>query len=445
MQEFQDAQTTASHLPSNFSDTIWGEIPDFGYYYDINGYVTDQGSYYGTLGGHKGADVIAEMNNNHFGFQGWFCHGGSGFGSANCYPNGQSTIQTMCGGDNDADHHYNWKLCAQEAHQYCKQYVVHETGNGLDDLTNSNYPSVIFAVSCFLTPYDVTSNINNGGAMNMGEAFTTLSNTGGAAFIGNTRDGEYGGMTDKMLWNFWDNIKQGGNSLNGFSVYHLGVAEELCKLTTNFSNNTQDDRFCDYSLNLIGCPETEIWTATPQNLSISTAPSDLTPNTSNTVTVTINNLPNGVPATVCLYKANDIFVTQDITGTGCPLTVTLSGVQPTSTGYLNITVTSHNYIPYQGTIPICNYSTTPLVVSSNETWNYPLVINSDLVINPGATLTINSSVYLKHDALFVVESGGTLIVNSSGHIYGGCDSSINALFSGTFSAVSGSTVTVNSW
>ena len=104
---------------------------------------------------------------------------------------------------------------------------------------------------------------------------------------------------------------------------------------------------------LIGCPETEMWTAIPQSLSVTSSPSSLSFGSNNTVTVTISNLPNGKQATVCLYKANDIFVHRDTTVNGNPITMTFHNVYPTSNGNLNVTVTSHNYIPYQGTIPLC--------------------------------------------------------------------------------------------
>jgi len=429
MQGNNEAQYVASYLPM-FNPTIWGETTTCYSDYYSNGYIKPDSTIMGTP---KGNDVISEWNNNHFGLISWFCHGGCGYGAYHC-PKGQCAAQVMCGGY-DNSNCYSWHIYAQQAYQYCSPWDVYETANGLDDLTNNNYPSIVYACSCDITPFDITSTHRNGGGMNCGEAFTKLPQTGGVAFLGNTRSGliYYSYLIYK---NFCSLITS--NDTNS----HIGIAEAMSKY--NYVGGGFY-HFLNFSHNLIGNPETEIWTAIPQNLSISTAPSDLTPNTSNTVTVTINNLPNGVSATVCLYKANDVFVTQDITGTGCPLTVTLSGVQPTSTGYLNITVTSHNYIPYQGTIPICAFSSTLLDITSNQTWNNRTIVNSDITVESGATLTINNAVYLKHDATFTIKSGGTLIVTSSGAIWGGCDYLTNSIWSGTFSAESGSTVTVNSW
>jgi hypothetical protein len=72
-------------------------------------------------------------------------------------------------------------------------------------------------------------------------------------------------------------------------------------------------------------------------------------------------------------------------------------------------------------------------------------VNGNITINSGATLTINNSIYLKHDATFTVNNGATLVVNTGGKIYGGCSSSSTTAWDGTFKAVLGSTLKIYSW
>jgi hypothetical protein len=96
----------------------------------------------------------------------------------------------------------------------------------------------------------------------------------------------------------------------------------------------------------------------------------------------------------------------------------------------------------QSTIPMnCTYNNTPLVISSNQTWNDVTIVNSDITINSGATLTINNKTYLNQSATFTVSNGATLIVNGS--ILGGCDAS--DIWRGTFIVELGGIATINSW
>jgi hypothetical protein len=411
------AGLVAAHLPM-FNHTIWGELPTADATYDIYGYVLPGGT---VMGHHKGAEIITKMN-EHFGLYSWFCHGGTGGGNSN--------INVMTSGlDNHALPY--WTLDAQD--NFNEPNAQQETGNGFDNLYNADYPSILYGISCDVTPFDITSSTgNNGGAMNCGEAFTKLPQTGGITFIGNTR---YGIIPDSYL------IYESFADLITSDDYHshLGISE-------GFSKYNYGNVFLAYSHNLIGCPETEMWTAIPQNLTVTTAPSDLTPNTNNTVAVTISNLPYNKHAMICLYKANDIFVRQDVIGdVNNQATYTFTNVNPTSTGLLNVTVTTHNYIPYQGTIPICTFNSTAWDINSNYSINSVTVVNSNINVNSPATLTINNKLYLKHDATFTVKNGASLVVNTNGAIWDGCNSSTNLIWCGNLIFEGNADVTINSW
>ena len=350
-----NAETVSSYL-TNFTDSIWGEYANGSSTYDTTGKITsslDSGQY----GKTKASEVIAHMNNYPCGFYGWFCHGGTGDGSGCPSSDSASNISTMTSGEYVGNNpSIAWTLTSQQPRTYChlgnssnnydNYYIVYEPNKGLDALTNDNYPSILWSLSCNVTPYSMTSGKGLGGVMNCGEAFTTLQHTGGAAFLGNTRDGsEPSTMT--IFQKYLYEMAGGENSTNGYSFYHLGVAEETAKYWTG-------SFFYNYSHNLIGCPETEMWTASPQTLSVTTTPTDLTPFVNYSITVTVNTIvTSGNSVTICLYKNNDIFTTYTATSDGVhQISNTFPNVDPASAGTLNVTVTSHNYIPYQGTIPV---------------------------------------------------------------------------------------------
>jgi len=233
-QEAEKVKTNFPGFSANY--VIWNETPSASATYDTNGY---SGLTPGTT---KGADVINEMNNR-YGLFGWFCHGGTGGKS--------SGIATMTSGLNNKPY---WKLDAEDANGF--HDVQPESNNGLDNLTNHDYPSILYSNSCTVTPFDITSNIGNSGARNCGEVFTILPQTGGVAFLGNTRYGLVG-----LLYLMH---KQFGTLIYTDDFHsHIGVAECISRY-----NQSYVDLY--YSHNLIGCPEIQMWTATPQRFTSAT-------------------------------------------------------------------------------------------------------------------------------------------------------------------------------
>lgn len=102
------------------------------------------------------------------------------------------------------------------------------------------------------------------------------------------------------------------------------------------------------SLILLGDPEMQVWTNTPQNLQVSVSPQPLVTG-ENTVTVTINSVfPAGEGATICLQKGEEIYAVKSSAQTGShTFTVT-----PHTMGMMYVTVTAHNFIPYESTVPV---------------------------------------------------------------------------------------------
>jgi len=374
LQQDDEAGNVAGHLPI-FNHTIWEEIPSF---YSNNPTFP------------KGADIIAEMNSNYYGLMSWFGHGGTG---------GQNSgVTTLSAGINSQPY---WKLDAEDAYEYYD--VEPEINDGLDNLTNYNHPFVIYSISCVITPFDRTKSTGNQGARNCGESFTVNNLAGGIAFLGNTRDGKVT-LSSQLYNKFADLLTL---SLNQPFYSHIGVSELISK--QNYSYH-----YLRYSHNLIGGPETQMWTALPQYFTVSINPSFVFMNENNHIEVTINNIAVNKQATVCLYKENEVFASQIIFGDANNQAIAIfDNITPISSGEISVTVISHNYIPFETLIPIedCILSNTPLIIDSDQLWDIDLLINSDIVVESGNVLTISSNISLFPIAKIVIEPGAKLIVD----------------------------------
>jgi hypothetical protein len=166
-------------------------------------------------------------------------------------------------------------------------------------------------------PFDITSNYGNNGGMNSAEAFTLFPQTGGVAFLGNTRDG-YVGSSTEMYKKFLQNIIS--NEHNA----HIGIAEFLSRYQYNSTHISNTH-------NLIGCPEMKMWTAVPQkftNISVI--------ENSKTITINTGNLSG---YKICVVSANDNG--SSYFQTDAPNNTFFNVPSP-----YTVTITKHNYIPY---------------------------------------------------------------------------------------------------
>jgi len=367
------AGVVAAYLP-NFNHSYIQEFPCGSATYNTNGQITGP-THIGEYGTSKGADAIAGMNNQHSGLYSWFCHGGTGTGGCNCLT-GQSGIGTMTNGILDGN---GWGIYAQDAYEYCSTYSMHETGNGLDNLTNSNYQSILYSISCDVTPYDITSASLNIGALNCGEAFTKLPQTGGVAFLGNTK---YGLVDDSYL--IYENFATLINNDDFHS--HLGVSECISKY--NFGNTG-----LAYSHNLIGCPETQMWTAAPTKFSSATV-------TRNSTSVTVNT-GSVTNCKICVISASDNGVSYFQVDT-----LTSGKTFYNVPSSYCVTITKHNYIPYM-------YSSDYYI--QNETYTGTQTINATNV-TAGSNVTTSKPtgpVTIQSGANITIDADGTTIINDT--------------------------------
>ena len=323
----------------------------------------------------KGADVITELN-THYGFYSIFNHGSPvSFGTAlmgfNGYGNPLIRYQ-VTNTDNYTD----------------DNNITAESGNGLDNLTNNKYPMILYSTSCTNMPFD-NYNINPT-VRNLGASFTVVNKSGGPAFLGNTRDG-ITPLGQELETAFFNNLVLSPQ---------LGIAEGKSKIGFGLFG---DKHWTCLTHNLVGDPETPMWTATPTTFSGATV-------TQNGSTVTVNT--GGVTADrICVMNALNTGYFQ--VKTGLSSSTFLNVTQP-----FYVTITKANYIPFRYTptdVFIQNQtieSTAYLNCQSvsagyNVTSSQPL---GNVVIQSGADITFDATGDVLLDKGFEVSLGASFEV-----------------------------------
>lgn len=192
-----------------------------------------------------GQDVINELNSANYGFISFVGHGSPYGVAVNKKTNGN--VYDVLGLEN----------------QYGSS--EYEPNNGLNNLTNKNYPSWSYSISCETMPFDSSSNDNSGiygynVTKNFGESYVLGKDYGGVVYLGHTRESH---CTDgeKLLKGAFETIKS-------MYEYHLGedgpefpvtAGDLMSKLRT--TNGLYHDGRLTH--NLLGDPITPIWISKP--------------------------------------------------------------------------------------------------------------------------------------------------------------------------------------
>ncbi|MDR1370992.1 MAG: C25 family cysteine peptidase, partial [Dysgonamonadaceae bacterium] len=186
------------------------------------------------------------------------------------------------------------------------------------------------------------------------EAYLTNPNGGGVAWIGNTDVGysnEY-----NQLQAFCDAIYTTSKHPS-MARYDIGSAFQ------NVLNYTYPVQLykTDWRLHLLGDPEMQVWTNTPQDFNVTVSPTSIQTG-AHILTVTVSGLtlPSGESALICLSKGTEVFETQTISGNG---SYTFP-VNAETTGTLDVTVTAHNYKPVEKTISVTTSTAANLLIDS---------------------------------------------------------------------------------
>jgi len=224
-------------------------------------------------------------------------------------------------------------------------YYRHNTGmysSNVDSLTNTNKMSIVTTLACMVNYMDHTSDC-------FSEHWVTYNSMkAGLAFTGNTRYGYYYSGSPNSLSGTLLSAWHRGLFYENPNVYILGETIIYSKHVFSTSNPDQNvKRHCEWTFNLLGEPSMPIWTDTPSTMSVS-HPSTL-PTGVSSFTVDTN-----VPyAYICLWKGNEVYLTGTADSNG-DYTFYPS---PTTEGTMYVTVTKHNYLPYEGVATVLQQHT----------------------------------------------------------------------------------------
>ena len=222
MQDGHEQDSIATQLQNIFPiDTIFSETPSC--------YAPNPTSPYGS-------DIIAKMN-EHYGYVSWGGHGN---------PNSVTVKSDSCSKS---------PFYAITSVQGNIPYITHESANGLDNLTNKDYPMFAYSIACTITPFDIFNEYTV--FPNMGQSFTLGKDYGGPVLVGNTRSGWITlSMRMQKMFN------------EGMMIDPMvGYAQNYAKL--NYHTGDYHGHFLRHSSNIIGCPNIRIWTDIPKLFSAS--------------------------------------------------------------------------------------------------------------------------------------------------------------------------------
>jgi hypothetical protein len=205
---------------------------------------------------------------------------------------------------------------------------------------NGDRQTLFYSVGCFPCAFDQITCI--------AEAWEQKSGGGGHAFIGNTRYGWYNPGNPHTLSNRYDEKFFQMLWANGH--YHQG--ECLTAHKNSFYPSDDTYRYIFRELTLLGDPELPIWTADPESLVVTYAPT--MPVGCHAYTVHVADV-GGDPvagARVCLWKDIDVYRVALTNAAGDAA----FDPNPASEGPMLVTMTAHNALYHQGTVTVTGSS-----------------------------------------------------------------------------------------
>jgi parallel beta-helix repeat protein len=268
------------------------------------------------------------------------------------------------------------------------------------ELTNISRPCVIFSVGC-----------RSGAFHKDCIAKHFISRQAGAiAFIGHSSVSYYDpwnpsqGPSEYYDQMFFKTLLI--DSVSCFGMTHAMAKASLIGTNKYFS-------CVEYVLNAFGDPEMPIWTDNPRQFTV-IHPASI-PIGQNTVLITVADNLTSAPiknAYVCLQKGSEAYAT-GFTDNNGQITFDYT---PESTGEANVTVTTQNYIPYQGGITVepaamylC-YDSSPLDDDDLDGTQG----NDDGIANPGET--VDMLLGLKNNGTSPVSKLNTSLITNSEYI-----------------------------
>lgn len=220
------------------------------------------------------------------------------------------------------------------------------TSSHLDALTNGGRGGLWYSVGCWSAAIDYDT---------FGEHWLTSPHGGGVAYIGNSRYGwgcpGYPGECVSDLYS-----REFFESLFGRGLVQAGVAHADAKHSFVGAAAADDYmRYAMYELNLLGDPETPIWTDEPATLTV--AHPDTVSVSDGVVTLPVSVSSDGAPvegARVCVSSADGAVFEVAETDASGSVAVSFS---PAGARDVAVTVTAANCVPHGSSVEVNGDST----------------------------------------------------------------------------------------
>jgi hypothetical protein len=257
--------------------------------------------------------------------------------------------------------------------------------NDVDELQNAPYYQILMTQGCSLGEFQkdciVERFLNNpyGG---------TVAVLASSSISYRDKEKEY---QKRFLTSCFDSYNRQGGTINAM-FYNIGIIYDYVH------QQTGDQRLGVYTKrknHLFGDPELPIWTREPVDLTVSTTPSTIT-NESNELTVSVSGMAYSEYSTndvmVCVMKDGEVYLREHYDGTAHNHDFVFQDIHPETTGELKITVTGHNYIPYETSVPVTITGKNVYII---EKLVVDVTGNNDGILDSGET--DNLSISLKNN------------------------------------------------
>ncbi len=244
-----------------------------------------------------------------------------------------SVIYYLDAGQNLVNHAEHAGMTSMGAGFYNHEWMI--LNSDVDALTNNDQMSILLSTGCNANRMDYDDCI--------AEHWVIYNpDQAGVAFTGNTRLGLFVlgspyGLSDALDRQWWIGL---------FSGNKYNLAQTLVFSKHNFSSDIPAEQHCEWTFNLLGEPEMPIWTDEPRSFEV-THPYELPAGVWSFFSVHVQDSITLAPAEsayACLWKGNEIYLTGYTDANGD----VIFNPSPDTEGMMYVTVTKHNYVPYEG-------------------------------------------------------------------------------------------------
>jgi hypothetical protein len=204
-----------------------------------------------------------------------------------------------------------WVLRSHEYNQWPKSYIYtgpSASGNHgyLPELTTTDKPGVVYSVGCSNGAFDKDAPPWPNQNPCLAEAFLLQENGGAVAFIGYSR---------------WGWVSSSWKLEQSFLEHIYGENANLAAALTQSKLDYPHYRDLAYGLNLYGDPELDLWTVTPEPLSLDLP--ELSRIGHNSITIQVDGADGPCPDALVSVLENGIITEQQFSGSDGTITTTI--------------------------------------------------------------------------------------------------------------------------